>query len=151
MCIKKGDRKMKITFDMDGTIADFYGVNNWLDYLNAEDTTPYKVARPLINMSLLARLLNRAKERGHEIYILSWTSRTGSPDYCARIKEVKLKWIKTHLKSVNFSSIEIVPYGTPKVGEGILFDDEKKNRDTWGEGAHTPEEIFEVLKGLLKE
>ena len=102
-------------------------------------------------MSQLARLLNRVKERGHEISILSWTSRTGSPDYCARIKESKLKWIKTHLKSVNFSSIEIVPYGTPKVGEGILFDDEKKNRDTWGEGAHTPEEIFEVLKGLLKE
>lgn len=141
---------MKITFDMDGTIADFYGVNNWLDYLNAEDTTPYEVARPLINMSLLARLLNRAKERGHEIYILSWTSRTGSPDYCERIKKVKLKWIETHLKSVPFTSIDIVPYGTPKVGEGILFDDEEKNRNTWGEGAYEPNDIFKVLKELIK-
>lgn len=28
---------MKIWFDMDGTIADFYGVENWLDYLLDED------------------------------------------------------------------------------------------------------------------
>lgn len=142
---------MRIVFDMDGTIADFYGVSNWLAYLNAEDTTPYEVARPLGNMSLLARLLNRAIECGHEICILSWTSRTGSIEYCERIKQAKLKWIATHLKSVAFTSIEIVPYGTPKVGEGILFDDEERNRLTWGKGAYEPTEIFTVLKGLLKE
>ena len=31
-----------IVFDMDGTIADFYGVDGWLDYLKAENTTPYE-------------------------------------------------------------------------------------------------------------
>lgn len=142
---------MRITFDMDGTIADFYGVSNWLTYLDAEDTTPYEVARPLGNMSLLARLLNRAIKCGHEVCILSWTSRTGSPEYCERIKQAKLEWIATHLKSVEFTSIDVVPYGTPKVGEGILFDDEERNRLTWGEGAYEPTEIFTVLKELLKE
>lgn len=142
---------MKIVFDMDGTIADLYGVPNWLPYLEAEDTTPYDVARPMVNMSLLARLLNRAIKRGHEVSILSWTSRTGSPEYCERIKQSKLKWIATHLRSVEFTSIDVVPYGTPKVGEGILFDDEERNRLTWGEGAHEPSEIYEVLKGLLNE
>lgn len=35
-----------IYFDMDGTIANFYSVPNWLDYLIASDPTPYEVARP---------------------------------------------------------------------------------------------------------
>ena len=141
---------MKIVFDMDGTIADLYGVGDWLTYLENENTRPYEVASPMLNMSHLARLLNRLIARGHEVCILSWTSRTGSPDYCERIKQTKLKWLSVHLKSVVFTSIDIVPYGTPKVGEGILFDDEEKNRLTWGEGAYEPTEIFSVLKGLLE-
>ena len=39
-----------INFDMDGTIADLYGVENWLDYLIAEDTTPYTEAEPLLRL-----------------------------------------------------------------------------------------------------
>ena len=30
-----------VYLDMDGTIANFYGVPGWLEYLQAEDTTPY--------------------------------------------------------------------------------------------------------------
>ena len=48
-----------IYFDMDGTIADFYGVDGWLDCLMNNDVKPYKVAKPLINMSTLARRLNK--------------------------------------------------------------------------------------------
>ena len=43
-----------INFDMDGTIADFYGVENWLDYLMEEDTHPYAVAEPLLRFNTLA-------------------------------------------------------------------------------------------------
>ena len=63
-----------IYFDMDGTIADFYGVPNWLDYLNKDDTYPYKAAKPLVNMSLLARLLNHLQAEGWHIGIVSWLS-----------------------------------------------------------------------------
>lgn len=31
---------MRICFDMDGTIANLYGVENWLDYLINKDTYP---------------------------------------------------------------------------------------------------------------
>ena len=34
-----------IYFDMDGTIADLYGNENWLDYLEHEMTKPYRNAR----------------------------------------------------------------------------------------------------------
>ena len=35
-----------IVLDMDGTIASLYSVDGWLDYLIAEDATPYAVAEP---------------------------------------------------------------------------------------------------------
>ena len=41
-----------INFDMDGTLADFYGVDNWLEYLVNKDAYPYAAAKPLMNMSL---------------------------------------------------------------------------------------------------
>ena len=121
---------MCINFDMDGTIADFYGVDNWLEYLDKENTYPYVVARPLVNLQLLARLLNRLIRNGYTVNIISWTSKHGSPDFNEAVKAAKLQWLKKHLASVNFSEIYILPYGTPKenFGNGILFDDEMKNR-----------------------
>ena len=44
---------MKIFFDMDGTIANLYAVENWLDFLKAEEITPYKEAKQMVNMSQL--------------------------------------------------------------------------------------------------
>ena len=48
----------EICFDMDGTLADLYGVPDWLAKLRSFDPTPYKVAKPLLNMAVLARLLH---------------------------------------------------------------------------------------------
>ena len=69
---------MKICFDMDGTIADLYGVENWLEYLLEENVKPYKIAKPLVNMSALARRLNKLQRKGYEIGVISWTSKGGS-------------------------------------------------------------------------
>lgn len=142
---------MNIYFDMDGTIADLYSVDNWLDDLINENVQPYVIARPLVNLSILARLLNKLIENGNTVNIISWTSRGGSPEYNNAVAEAKKKWLAIHLKSVSFTSINIVPYGTPKqtIGKGILFDDEKPNRDNWGEGAYSEKEIFTVLKEMV--
>ena len=39
-----------ICFDMDGTIADLYAVNNWQNMLRAYDPTPYATAEPMWDM-----------------------------------------------------------------------------------------------------
>ena len=67
-----------IYFDMDGTIADLYGVDSWLDYLIAEQTKPYREAKPLVNMRQLAKVLNTLKAQGWEIVIISWLAKSGS-------------------------------------------------------------------------
>lgn len=142
----------KIYFDMDGTLADLYGVEDWLPKLEASDPSPYAEAAPLLRLCVLARLLNKLQRDGWELGIISWTSRGGSVEYNEAVAEAKLGWLKIHLKSVRFDSIDIVDYGTPKssLGTGILFDDEARNRDEWGEGAYNANEIFEVLKALAK-
>ena len=144
---------MKIWFDMDGTIANLYGVTDWLSMLCASDPTPYAIARPLINLSRLARYLNRLQKMGYEIGIISWLSKTSTPEYDEMVTSAKMFWLNLHLPSVHWNTIHIVEYGCNKkeiCGEGILFDDEARNRDTWGANAYTPDEIFQVLNDLLK-
>lgn len=140
-----------IWFDMDGTIANLYAVENWLADLRAESTRPYDMALPMVNFSLFARLLNRLQAEGWKIGIISWTAKSGSEAYNMAVEIAKRAWLAQHLPSVEWDEIKVVRYGTNKktaCGDGILFDDEIENRETWGENAYTPDRIVEILKGL---
>ena len=140
----------KINFDLDGTIANLYAVEGWLNMLRANDPTPYIEAEPMLNMSALARLLHKAQRLGYEICIISWLSKCSNSEYDKAVTLAKLEWLKLHLPSVEWNEIHIVAYGTPKheLCEGILFDDEEPNRKAWGQGAYEPCEILEFLRGL---
>ena len=143
-----------IHFDLDGTLCDFYGVKNWLDYLMEENTYPYEVAKPLLNFSLLARLLNKLQAGGWKIGIISWTSKCGSEMYNLAVEMAKRNWLAKHLPSVEWDEIKVVRYGTNKYmtcGGGILFDDEEGNREAWQDEAYEPTQILEILKKLIKE
>lgn len=142
--------KKEIWFDMDGTIADLYGVDGWLEMLIDSDPTPYEIARPLLRMATLARLLNRLQRGGWKIGIVSWLSKSGTEAYNRAVTEAKREWLAKHLKSVRFDYVDILPYGTPKeIGRnGFLFDDEEKNRKNWQGVALDVNEILETLKTL---
>ena len=144
---------MRICFDMDGTIANLYKVNGWLENLIAEDVRPYREAEAMVNMNSLARVLNRLQKQGHEIVIISWLSKCGSENYNEAVAEVKKAWLKKHLASVHFDEINIVKYGTPKTifcksPADVLFDDEKPNRDNWNGCAYDVNNILEILRTL---
>ena len=142
-----------INFDMDGTIADLYGVENWLDYLIAENTRPYAIAKPLVNLSALARKLNALQRNGYNLAVISWLSKSGSPEYNERVTAVKMAWLAKHLPSVKWDRVTIVPYGTPKENfcfspMDILFDDEERNRNNWTGRAYGVENILEILREI---
>ena len=139
-----------INFDMDGTIANLYGVEGWLDYLNDRDETPYAIAKPLVNLSALARVLNRLQREGYELNIISWLAKYSDDVYDEKVILAKKNWLKKHMPSVKWDNINIVAYGTPKqnLGQGILFDDEKQNRDNWNGTAYDVNNIVEVLRNL---
>ena len=142
-----------INFDMDGTIADLYGVENWLEMLIAEDITPYAEAEPLLRLCTLARKLNALQRNGYDLAVISWLSKNGSEAYNEAVTEAKMRWLAKHLPSVNWDRVTIVPYGTPKQNFcenplDILFDDEERNRTNWTGRAYDVENIMEVLKNL---
>ena len=147
-----------IYFDMDGTIANFYGVENWLEYLIEGNPFPYAVAKPLVNMSALARRLNNLRKKGWTVGIVSWLAKNSNAEFDAKVIEAKREWLRKHLASVEFDEINIVPYGTPKstvpaVKNGILFDDEENNVTEWEENggwAFDPAEIMETLTWARK-
>lgn len=144
-----------VYLDMDGTIVNFYGVPGWLEYLEAEDTTPYEVAAPLVNFSLLARYLHKLQACDVSVGIVSWTSKSGSEDFHKQVVDAKLKYLRQHLPSVEWDEIYIVPYGTPKYEvvknpDGVLFDDESRNRIDWRGIAFGEDNLIEILKAMLK-
>ena len=144
---------MRICFDMDGTIANLYGVENWLAYLVAEDVKPYKEAEVMVNMNSLARILNRLQRNGHEIGVISWTAKNGSKQYNKAVENAKRNWLREHLASVHFDFIAVVPYGYSKNNfanskNDILFDDEEQNRKAWSGVAYDVNNIIEVPKRI---
>ena len=143
---------MKIWFDMDGTIADLYGVEGWLDMLIASDPTPYAIAKPLINMSALARLIHKVQRMGFEVGIVSALAKNSTPDYDEKVKTAKIGWLKKHLASVQFNEVRFVPYTFVKngvnTGSDILFDDEERHLTAWTGTAIHASAILETLRAI---
>lgn len=142
-----------IFFDLDGTLADLHGVEGWLDMLIASDSLPYEIAKPLVRLSALARLLNGLQKKGYRIGVISWLSKNSTPEYEQDVTAAKEKWLAKHLKSVNFDEINIVSYGTPKelfakTENDVLFDDELQNRTNWTGKAFDVNNILGILKTL---
>lgn len=143
---------MKIWFDMDGTIADLYGVENWLEMLIAHDETPYAIAKPIVNLSVLARLMNKVQRKGFEICIVSALAKDSTVEYDERVRNAKIKWLANHLKSVHFDEIRFVPYWYTKndvnTGADVLFDDEERHLEKWTGIAVHASKMIETLKAI---
>lgn len=143
---------MKIWFDMDGTIADLYGVENWLEMLIAHDETPYAIAKPIVNLSVLARLMNKVQRKGFEICIVSALAKDSIAEYDEKVRNAKIKWLANHLKSVHFDEIRFVPYWYTKndvnTGADILFDDEERHLEKWTGTAVHASKMIETLKAI---
>ena len=146
-------KKLNVTinFDLDGTLADLYGVDGWLPMLESHIETPYAIAEPLLRLNVLARMLNRLQREGYKLAVLSWLAKGSNADYDERVKNAKLEWLAKHLPSVMWDRISIVEYGTPKetfceTPFDILFDDEEQNRKNWNGIAFGVDDILGVLK-----
>ena len=142
-----------ICFDMDGTIADLYGVEGWLEMLREENARPYEIARPMWNMAELNEVLKMLQMNGVEIRVITWLSMNSSEDYKEKTRQAK---------GFPFNKFHGIAYGTTKANcvrkyldlneQAILIDDNAKIRQGWNWGATidpTTENIVEILKTLL--
>lgn len=140
-----------LVFDMDGTIADLYGVENWLEDLRAENPRPYEIAQPLYNMPVLNDIIRLLKIQGWKVVVTTWLAKNSTKDYDRLVREAKLAWLEKY--NFPYDEIHLVKYGTTKAnctrkmgGLQILVDDNEAVRKGWNLGG-----VIDANKNIIAE
>ena len=150
-----------IVWDMDGTMADLYGVDGWLEMLRAENPLPYEIAKPLWDMERLANIIRGLQAIGVEQRIVTWLSMDSSEQYKSEVRRAKREWLDEF--DFPFDHFHGVQYGATKADSvrkflaedetAILIDDSAKVRKGWhlGETVDPTEvDIIDFLGTLLE-
>jgi phosphoglycolate phosphatase-like HAD superfamily hydrolase len=129
-----------LVFDMDGTIADLYGVNGWLADLRSYNPRPYEIATPLCDMEVLKSICEILKANGWRIIVTSWLSKDSTKEYNTEVRKAKKEWLDRY--SFPYDEIHLVKYGRTKADctrhhkvYQVLVDDNEKVRHGWHLGA----------------
>lgn len=125
-----------IYFDMDGTIANLYGVADWLPKLCKADASPYIEAEPMVDAGEFQLLLSILQNRGFKLGIISWLAKDSEKSYDKKVRDAKKNWLKENFPEITFDEMHIVKYGTrkdyiAKEKNGIIFDDDERVRNKW--------------------
>lgn len=149
-----------ICFDMDGTIADLYGVPNWEPRLRASDPTPYTEARLIYPVDELREVLHKAIVQGIMVGVITWLSKDSTNIYKAHTRKAKREWLKAYGIPCQF--FHGISYGVTKANcvrdklregeQAVLVDDNAKVRKGWTLGDTidpTQGDLIEKLYELL--
>ncbi len=144
-----------IYFDMDGTIADLYSVENWEPKLRSFDPSPYVEAVPMYNMRVLNTILEEIATYGITIGVISWLAIGSSKEYKREVRKAKRQWIEKYLPAA--TEVHFIGYGqskknVAKIKDAILIDDNPKVREAWkGETIDATGNILIKLLEILEE
>lgn len=143
-----------LVFDMDGTIANLYGVDGWLKDLRTESDRPYRVAEPMYKMDELNSILLNLKSKGWKVVVTTWLAKDATKEYDNIVRVAKKDWLDTF--KFPYDELHMVKYGTTKAnctrhhkGFQILVDDNEKVRNGWTLGA-TIDANKNIITELLK-
>lgn len=145
-----------LVFDMDGTIANFYGVEGWLENIRNNNPRPYIVAEPMYDIDVLNTILSLLKAQGWKIVVTSWLAKGSDKAFDELTRQAKREWLARY--NFPFDEIHLVKYGTTKAnctrkigGYQILVDDNADVRKGWhlGNTINANENILEKLVDLL--
>ena len=150
-----------IVWDMDGTMADLYGVDGWLEMLRNENPLPYEIAKPMWDMERLVNIIRGLQAIGIEQRIVSWLSMDSSEQYKTEVRRAKREWLDEF--DFPYDHFHGVQYGATKADSvrkfladdetAILIDDSAKVRKGWhlGETVDPTEvDIIDFLGTLLE-
>ena len=150
-----------IVWDMDGTMADLYGVEGWLEMLRNENPLPYEIAKPLWDMERLANIIRGLQAIGVEQRIVTWLSMDSSEEYKTETRRAKREWLEQF--GFPYDHFHGVQFGATKADSvrkfladdetAILIDDSARVRKGWhlGETVDPTEiDILDYLEALLE-
>ena len=150
-----------IVWDMDGTMADLYGVDGWLEMLRAENPLPYEIAKPMWDMERLVNVIRGLQDFGIEQRIVTWLSMDSSEEYKTETRRAKREWLEQF--DFPFDHFHGVQFGATKAAsvrkfladdeEAILIDDSARVRKGWHLGETidpTKINVIDFLEALLE-
>lgn len=150
----------KIYFDMDGTVYNLYGMENWLEMLRNEEKGAFTLGKPLVDMDRLKRVCMELIGIGYQIGIITWLPMGASLEYCEVCTEEKRNWAEENMPYI--SEFYALEYGTPKqyaparrAAEMWLVDDSKEVREMWvtekqRKAIDANDNIIKALERILK-
>lgn len=157
--LKEVTTMKKIYFDMDGTVADLYGSDNWLDNLQNERNGVFNNLFPLVDMNELAMVCHQLMDNGYSFGIITWLPMGASYEYEHVCEQEKREWANEFMPWV--SEFYAQSYGVPKqyapikrAQNMVLIDDNTEVRAMWNTekqrtSIDATKNIIEELKKLL--
>lgn len=129
-----------IYFDLDGTLFDLYGQEDWLKRLRAEDATVFEGNfLPTINRNDLFTVIYKLRLKGVKFGVITWLPMQATPEFEEEAAEVKKKWVYENLPFIQ--DVVCISYGIPKQNAIVkksknmfLIDDNKEVCEIWDNG-----------------
>ena len=131
-----------IWFDMDGTIAELYKVEGWLEALRSNDWSVYSKCVPRHNYQRINAAIEALIENGWQVGVITWASKgIGWSKELREIAEIKYSWLRRFFPALAEGNFACIPYGYSKADfleemddiyeVSYLVDDNKEVRQEW--------------------
>ena len=129
---------IKIFFDLDGTVYDFYNIDGWLEKVReTEDETVFAIGERTLDYSKeIEQKCELLASKGVQFGVITWLPAFASEDFEKRCTEVKREWVKANMPFV--TEFYALSYGIPKQYASFkrsekmyLIDDNKEVGKMW--------------------
>ena len=134
-------KKINVYLDMDGTIADLYGQENWLEMLLAEADGAFINCEP---MTTEEEIFKHFPKTQYNVKVLSMTPKKATKAYCEKVIAEKNAWLDKFFP--NITERHYLPYGNNKnlknSVNAILVDDNAEIRNNFRGLAINPTELW---------
>ena len=149
----------RVEFDMDGTIYDLYGQENWLKALETKDSSIFLTGKVMVHVGALNEMIDRLEAIGIECCVNTWLPMYSTNSFDKECAENKKVWLENHFPKLA-QKLRTVSYGTPKhmvrpnADKAIIFDDNVDVREAWfhnGGIAFDEKNIIEVMVAIESE
>lgn len=129
----------KIFFDMDGTVADLYGRDGWLESIQNEEAGLFLNLEPLHDTEAFDEMAMNLISNGWSIGIITWLPMNASFQYMETVAKEKWLWAQRFMPYI--SEFHAIPYGMPKQNapfkkaqKMVLVDDNYEVLRMWTTG-----------------
>ncbi|MGN0961492.1 MAG: hypothetical protein ACI4PF_04765 [Christensenellales bacterium] len=126
----------KIYFDLDGTVYNLYGIENWLQYLDEENSEVFLMGDFMVDYKKFMDCIASLTKKGYSFGVITWLPMRASVEFEEDCRQQKIKWVKQFLPFV--TEITCQSYGIPKQNaiqkkseKMFLIDDNKEVCNIW--------------------